>query len=730
MQTLKWARKQGFKPVPLRKQSKAATSQNYVDANYTPPNDDHWASRDLGIGVVTGPAHSGPVDIDLDCAEAVFFAARFLPPTPAVFGRKSKLRSHYLYRPDVDALPKKAFNDPILKKDTTIVEIRGDGGHQTVFPGSLHETTGEPIEWADTPFPDVPRVDLAVLVFAVKKIAIATLIARHMWLDGQRNEIIKHLSGMFYYLEWPEDEVVTMIQAIMDYTGDDDKTRIKTVQQTYKKGAAGGKITGSNTLREFLGEPKLVDRILEWSGNEVSTMLQEYNERFAVVSIEGKFRIAETIPLDPSDPPTFYAKEDFLSFYATDTMDGDKGPVPKARVWLASPRRRTYKTVDFVPGVEEIPGTLNLWTGWGVKPAPGKSCQAWLDLLYYTICGGDDETYNWMINWFANIVREPLAKVLTAPVVSGRQGAGKSMLFGYYGKILGAGYLPVSNPEHIHGKFNRHLASTLLLHSEEALFAGDKKHADIIKDLITGNTRVFEQKGIDAKNVKNHLRLAFTSNEVWAARAEDGDRRYTVIDMDKRKVEPKRVDQLLAELADSGPGALLHYLTNEIKYDRDLVRVNIKNEALLTLKQINFDPVAAWWYECLKMGQLLPDYLWWASKPERNEWPPCVSSQALYISMTSKMKDLGQRYIPESTVFSLRLNKMIGGKLHRVQKYFNNPMSDQAPPEVRRLSPKQYAIDNMPSLIECRRAFEEFVGQPMEWPEEIKPEERPAHENY
>lgn len=731
IQTLKWVRKQGFKPVALRKQSKAALGQQYVDLNYAPPSDDYWTGRDIGIGVVTGPSHAGPVDIDLDCPEAVFFAERFLPPTPAVFGRASKPRSHYLYRVElgegVDTLPKFALNDPLIRgAGTTVCEMRSDGGHQTVFPGSLHESTGELICWADTPFPDVPRVAVDILDFAVKKCAIATLVVRHMWMEGQRNEIVKHLAGMFYYLEWSVEDVVTLVQAVMDYSGDEDKTRIRTVRSTYEKGERGGKVTGSNTLREFLGEPKLVDRILEWSGNDTINMLQEYNEKFACVSIEGKFRIAETTPHETSGQPIFYSKDDFINYRQNDYM-GDK---QKVKIWLASPKRRSYRTIDFMPGDEDTENTLNLWTGWGVKPDSKKSCQAWLDLLYYTICGANDDQYNWMINWFANIVREPQNKLLTSPVITGRQGAGKSMLFVYFGEILGSGYLPVSNPEHIHGKFNRHLASTLLLHSEEALFAGDRRQAEIIKDLITGKTRVFEQKGIDAKNVKNYLRIAFTSNDPWAVRAEDGDRRYTIIDMDKRKVEPERIEKILAEQKNGGASGLLHYLTQDLNYQPDLPRTNLKNDALLTLKEINFDPVAAWWFEVLKAGQILPDYLFWAQKPERLEWPQCVSSAALYLSMTGKMKDLGQRYIPESTMFSLKLNKMLGVKLERKQTYFSNPCSDQAPQEVRRLPSKQYAIFNMPKLDECRRSFQEFVGQPIDWPEDAVEDERPAHERY
>lgn len=726
-QTLKWARKQGFKPVPLRKQSKASLDEKYVEQGYTPPPDSFWSERDIGIGVLTGPKSGGPVDTDIDCPEAQFFAERFLPPTPAIFGRKSKPRSHFLYRVETEEFAKRAFIDPISR--SCIIELRGDGGHQTVFPGSLHEDTGEPIEWSDSPFPDVPRVDATLLDFSVKKIAIAVLIARHMWAEGQRNEICKHLAGLFFYLEWSEDETKSLITAVMEYSGDEDKTRLKTVSSTYKKGEKGGKVTGSNTLRTFLGDPRLVDRILDWAGSKAANLLQEYNERFAVVTIEGKFRIAETL-VPKSHALQFFAKDDFLNLMMTDTFDGDDGkPVPKCRVWLSHPRRRTYRGVDFLPGVEDASPILNLWTGWALEPHPTASCQAWLDLLFYTICGADESLYQWMLHWFANLVREPLAKPMTAPVIIGRQGAGKSLLLGYFGKILGPGYVAVTNEEHIHGRFNKHLASALLLHSEEALFGGEIKHRGIIKSLITDEFRIFEQKGVDAKAVHNYTRLILTSNEVRAAPAEMGDRRFTVIDMEGRISPSDRIAAVLEELKHDGPAGLFHHLLN-MKYDPAIPRTNVKNESLLHLKQINFDPLVGWWFECLRAGTMLPDYLSWASKPERVDWPQQVSANALYAALLVRMREQNNRYVPNQTVLSMTLCKMTGVKLQRQQKYYTNPMADDAPREVKLLPAKQYTITNLPPLADCRTAFELFIGQPIDWPQLVVDEDTPAHAKF
>lgn len=725
MQTLQWARRHGFKPVALHPASKAAVNRSFVDPGYEPPSDSTWANNDYGIGIVTGPRANGPVDVDLDCTEAMFFAPRFLPRTQAIFGRKSKPASHYLYRIQAETFPKSGFLDPI--ENNTIVELRGDG-HQTVFPGSIHQDTREPIEWASVPFPDVPTVEEQVLRKAVRKLAIAVLISRYMWASGQRNAFVLPITGLLYYLDWDVEEVCELIQAVQDYHGDEDTTRVKTVRLTFRKAERGGKVTGANTLRKMLGDDRLVDRILEWAGSPLMTLLQQYNEKYAVCSLEGKFRIADT-EVEPGKLPTFMLKEDFLNLCSTDRMTIDDKPVSRAAVWLANPRRRSYQSVDFVPGVEEVPGTLNLWTGWAVEPVKGV-CNAWLELLHSVICDGDDELYRWMLNWFANIVREPKSKPLTAPVMIGRQGAGKSLLLSYFGRILGGAYSVVTNEEHIYGRFNRHLAATLLLHSEEALYGGDKRHRGIIKSLITDDFRVFEQKGIDAKQVPNYLRLVLTSNHAQAAPAEVGDRRFTVIDLGQRKISEKLTNQVLDELKAGGAAALHAYL-REIDYDPKLIRVNIKNEALADLKRVNLDPLEDWWYETLQSGYIVPDYLHWATEPKEQPWPAIVSSTALYQLMVNRLKERGQhRGIPTEAAFAQQLNRFTERKLTRRQKFFTNPMPDEAPQYVKLLGDRMSTIFDMPDLDHCRAAFERHLGQPVEWTEDATPEETPIYAKY
>lgn len=95
----------------------------------------------MNIGVLLGPASNGLVDIDLDSLLAVELAREFLPQTGAIFGRRSKLASHWLYYVDGSAKTEKFTSN----KGGTIAEIRYAGA-QTVFPGSTHPS-GELVEW-------------------------------------------------------------------------------------------------------------------------------------------------------------------------------------------------------------------------------------------------------------------------------------------------------------------------------------------------------------------------------------------------------------------------------------------------------------------------------------------------------------------------------------------------------------------------------------------------------
>ena len=742
--TLQWLRKNKFTPVPLLHQSKSAAVRDYHLPSYKPPPDDYWTKHNYGIGCLTGPP--GPVDIDLDCASAVHFAPYFLPKTQAVFGRASKKASHYLYRVEEEEFGHYKYQNP-QANNSSIVEARGqskEGGQQTVFPGSLHADTGEPISWTYNSDPEVTTVKSDVLLLAVRKIALASLlIDTGVFAPAAHNEPLKFLSGIFYWLHkkmdlWPFDEADAFLKALMEHDGDRDRGHARTCRATYAKGDAGTPIVGSGEMRKWVKDKKIANLIMAWAGSQSSVIVDEYNEHYAVVRIGGKLRIAN---FDVRDAPMLMPQKDFLEWRASD-LDTDpdtKKPVQRAKLWLANRERRAYGQVEFLPGEEAPSDTLNLWSGWEVQPSKEGSCDAWLQLLRDVICGGDEQLNAWMLNWFCNILREPQRKSMTAPVLIGRQGVGKTQLFEYFGMILGRSYICITQAEQIHGKHNSHLQNVLLLHSEEAVFGGDRKHLSVIKSMITDNYQMIEPKTINAYRVRNFMRLALTSNEIRAAPVQSSDRRFTVIDMGERTPSDELVKALIKERDNCGPARLFQFF-NDFSYDPTIPRVNIKNNALAEMKAQNWDPVQEWWHDTLEQGVILPDELRKYARTVdelQKDWPKEVSSRALYVSLVVWWQN-NRKYgsPPSDTLLSFRLDKFVGMKLERKQMWgYEKPMrSEHEPPMhplIAQLSERQSTITNMPSLDQCRQAFERHVGQAIRWTEaDVLPFVKPTHRRF
>ena len=113
---------------------------------------EHFNGQPQNIGVLLGEPSGWLIDIDLDHPRAVALAPQFLPPTPAIFGRPSKTRSHWIYRV-TGPMTTKRFRS---KSAGTLVRNSLDRV-QTVFPPSCHET-GEAISW-DGEHPKPAEVD-------------------------------------------------------------------------------------------------------------------------------------------------------------------------------------------------------------------------------------------------------------------------------------------------------------------------------------------------------------------------------------------------------------------------------------------------------------------------------------------------------------------------------------------------------------------------------------------
>ena len=205
------------------------------------------------IGVVLGAISDGIVDIDLDRLSAVKIAPYFLPNTGWVFGRKTKPNSHHIYRVPMSGSRVDFKSKHIASRlggKGTVCEYRADGCY-TVFPPSLHDETGEDIEFFR--FDKIGESTRERLLDALNWIFASSVVAE-LYKEGSRQDIIMALSGMLLVGGKSPESVRKMVDAICDVTGDKEhKQRLGALEATHAKFQKGESITQYSHLCDLIG---------------------------------------------------------------------------------------------------------------------------------------------------------------------------------------------------------------------------------------------------------------------------------------------------------------------------------------------------------------------------------------------------------------------------------------------------------------------------------------------
>lgn len=219
--------------------------------------------------------------------------------------------------------------------------------------------------------------------------------------------------------------------------------------------------------------------------------------------------------------------------------------------------------VGFDPTEKDKEIICNLWGGWPTKPKEG-SCAVLLDLLEH-LCSGEDTqnkaVYEWVLKWLAYPIQHPGAKMKTALIFHGAQGAGKNLFFESYAKIFGR-YARIVGQAEIDDKFNDWASGKLFLIADEVVARQELFHIkNKLKALITGDNIRINPKNVAAHDEKNHVNIVFLSNEKQPLVLERDDRRYTVIWTPPPKSKNYYTD-IAEEINAGGIEALHHYLLN------------------------------------------------------------------------------------------------------------------------------------------------------------------------
>lgn len=434
---------------------------------------------------------------------------------------------------------------------------------------------------------------------------------------------------------------------------------------------------------------------------EVGTIppeIEELNKEHAVVMVGGKCRVLTEIvePVFGYKDIEFSRPEDFKAFFSNRYVEVQGKIRPLGDYWFSHKDRRQYKNIGFYP--KDVPsGHYNLWSGFAVEPTLG-DCSLYLDHIRDNISNGNAEINNYIIAWMADVVQNPDKLIGTALVLRGAMGVGKGVFANIFGSLFGRHYISLSQSNQLVGRFNGHLKDKVLLHADEAFWGGDKSAEGNLKSLVTEPYITIEEKGLNAYSAKNHLHMIFSTNNDWAVPAGPQERRFFVIDVgDKHMQDSKYFGAIQEQMKKGGTEALLDYL---LKYDlmgKDL-RKFPKTKALLETKVMSLTPVQKFWYQRLELGYFIDESIGW------NEG--VVPKECLYDHYIHYAEKLGIKHKSTPQEFGTQLLKIFpSGKVStKEKKYFKD------------MGRKNVYI--FPSLTECRKMFEAFINQDIEWPEE------------
>lgn len=438
----------------------------------------------------------------------------------------------------------------------------------------------------------------------------------------------------------------------------------------------------------------------------VDPWLRKLNEEYAVImNIGGKCRVVEEI-MDHTlkrSRLTRISFDDFRNSLMHEQVDiglDEKGNMKTMEVgkwWLKNRKRRQFKTVVFAPG-HEVPGSYNMWKGFAVTAKPG-DCSLFIDHVKRNVCSNDPAVYAYTMGWMARAVQEPDTPGEVAMVLRGGKGVGKSFFAKVLGSLFGRHFLHVSNPSHLVGNFNAHLRDVVLLFADEAFYAGDKKHASILKTLITEETIQIEAKGVDVESSPNYVHLIMASNDDHVVPASGDERRFLVLDVGAE--EQQRSDYFKAiskQMDDGGREALLHLLLTYDLSDYEVRNVP-QTDALKEQKELSLGPDQDWWFNKLKDGSVFP---------EDDGWLDEVRKEALvgdYIEHTKKW--MVTRRGSETALGKFLLKHCPSMQVSQKMATFTEVDAQGYTTEVR----KRAYFWSLPTLDQARQTWDELHGK-------------------
>lgn len=272
-----------------------------------------------------------------------------------------------------------------------------------------------------------------------------------------------------------------------------------------------------------------------------------------------------------------------------------------------------YKDIDFIPYLykDEVKNNdiFNLFTGFRFEPLDDiketeyyDTIQPILSHLKEVLCSNNEDVYQYVIKWLSHLIQRPCDKA-GVPVIlmKSEQGTGKNLFWDFMGQVMGKKYIcTINNLDDLTNKFNSRTEGKMLnILNEIQNYGGNFKNNEKLKSILTDITQTIEPKGKEAYTINNFARSVMLTNNDWAAKISNDDRRYVPIDVSNHKKDDNAYFKHLADIINDDKNAeiFFHYLTNVDISSFDIRKIphtqlkenmkwfNVENRPLFYLKE-------------------------------------------------------------------------------------------------------------------------------------------------
>jgi len=364
--------------------------------------------------------------------------------------------------------------------------------------------------------------------------------------------------------------------------------------------------------------------------------------------------------------------DNFALIYSTDTVwDASTRLIMKisamahahgadyTRMWKAAPassRREDGKRWTVLPqdvvfdpsGQHDPDTTVNLFGGIVLKPKEG-DVEPMLQLLSHLTSRASenadecDEVKHWLICWMAYPLQNLGAKLRTAVIMHGDEGAGKNFLFDTLVMIYGE-YGATVGQDELEDKFNDWRSRKLFVVGDEVSSRQELVHnKNRLKALITSPTVQINPKNLPRREEANHMNVAFLSNELQPQALDNTDRRYMVIFTPQAK--PVEFYKALGRWRkEGGLEAWYHYLLTYPLAGWDPFAPAPVTEAKKDLIELNRKTAERFWVDWSGLELELP-------------YRTCTVDQA-YRAFGKYCQRVGDRFPVQKPVFSRMVVRM------------------------------------------------------------------------